>query len=83
MPALLKGSALNASARLPKAWLANIAKASGQEMGPEEIDAMVEMATGTGFARVEGDFLTSSLMVKDGKMNLNGVVKPLPMGFGE
>ena len=83
MPALLKGSALNASARLPKAWLANIAKASGQEMGPEEIDAMVEMATGTGYARVEGDFLTSNLQVKDGKMNLNGVVKPLPMGFGE
>ena len=83
MPALLKGSALNASARLPKAWLANIAKASGQEMGPEEIDAMVEMATGTGFARVEGDFLTSNLLVKDGKMNLNGVLKPLPMGFGE
>ena len=83
MPALLKGSALNASARLPKAWLANIAKASGQEVGPEEVDAMVEMVTGMGYVRVEGDFLTSSLMVKDGKMNLNGVVKPLPMGFGE
>lgn len=82
MPVLLKGSVLNASARLPKAWMVNIAKASGQELGPEELDAMIQMASSSGYARVDGDFLTADLKVQDGQMNLNGVVKPLPMGLG-
>ena len=82
-PALLKGSNFNASARIPKAWVASLAKASGNEVEPEEMDAFVQMASGSGYVRVDGDFLTTSLKVQDGKMNLNGVVKPLPMGMGE
>ena len=82
-PALLKGAVLHASARLPKAWVASLAKASGNEVEPEEMDAFVQMASGSGYVRVDGDFLTTSLKVQDGTMNLNGVVKPLPMGMGE
>ena len=82
MPALIQGSAINASARLPKAWLANFAKASGKEVEPEHLDALVDMATGSGYVKAEGDYLTANLKVQDGKMNLNGVTKPLPMGFG-
>ena len=83
MPVLLKGAALTANARLPKAWVASLAKASGKEVEPEEMDAFVQIASGSGYVRVDGDFLTADLKVENGKMNLNGVVKPLPMGLGE
>lgn len=82
MLALVKGGALNASARLPKAWMASIAKVGGQEMDADTMDAMVQMATGSGFVVADGDFLSADLKVRDGQMNLNGEVRPLPMGLG-
>lgn len=82
MPVLLKSSALYANASLPKAWLEPLikAKSGGAEVKPEEVDAMLGMAQATGYARIEGDHLTSALKMQDGQLTLNGKAIPLPMG---
>ncbi len=82
MPALLKVSALYANASLPKAWVEPLIKArSGDaEVKPEDVDAMLGMAQATGYARIEGDHLTSALRMQDGQLTLNGKAIPLPMG---
>lgn len=77
--ALLKTSMLSANARIPKAWLPSISKAvTGNEMKPEEIDAMVNMAQSGGYAKVEGDNIVSALVYEKGEAKLNGKAVPVP-----
>ena len=83
MPALLKTSALHANASLPKGWLEPLLKArsGGAEVQPGEVDAMLGMAQATGYARIEGDHLTSAFKMQDGQVTLNGKPIALPMGM--
>lgn len=79
--ALIKGSMLNASARLPKAWIAPIAEAAGKkDMKSEDMDAMIGMAQAAGFLRQEGDNLTSVVKMEAGQVKLNGKSIDLPKG---
>src|SRR2546427_1419939 len=68
MPALLKTSALQANASLPKAWLEPLLKASGKpDVSAEDVEGMLGMAQATGYARLEGDKLVSALKMQDRK----------------
>lgn len=81
MPALLKTSALQASASLPKAWLEPMMKASGKpDVSAEDVEGMLGMAQATGYARLEGDKLVSSFKMQGGQTTLNGKPIALPMG---
>ncbi|MDA8447154.1 YdgA family protein [Paracidovorax valerianellae] len=78
---LIKGSTLNASMRLPKAWLPPIAQAVGQkEMKAEDMDAMIGMAQAAGYLRQESDNLVSVLKMEAGQVKLNGKAIDLPKG---
>ena len=77
--ALLNTSKLSANARIPKAWLPSIAKTvMGNDMKPEEIDAMVNMAQSGGYAQVEGNTLVSALVYEKGQAKLNGQAIAVP-----
>ncbi|AOV01159.1 MULTISPECIES: YdgA family protein [Delftia] len=81
MPALLKTSALQANASLPKAWLEPLIKASGKpDVSAEDVEGMLGMAQATGYARLEGDKLVSALKMQAGQVTLNGKPIALPMG---
>jgi uncharacterized protein YdgA (DUF945 family) len=81
MPALLKTSALQANASLPKAWLEPLLKASGKpDVSAEDVEGMLGMAQATGYARLEGDKLVSALKMQAGQVTLNGKPIALPMG---
>lgn len=78
---LIKGSMLNASVRVPKAWLPPIAEAVGKkDMKSEDMDAMIGMAQAAGFLRQEGDSLTSVVKMEAGQVKLNGKAIDLPKG---
>ena len=76
---LLKNAIFHADARLPKAWLPQLAKAAGhEEFKSEDVDGMIGMAHAAGYVRQEGDNLTSSLKMEGGQAKLNGRVMDLP-----
>ncbi|GKT25262.1 DUF945 family protein [Acidovorax sp. SUPP3334] len=78
---LIKGSTLNASMRLPKAWLPPIAQAVGQkDMKSEDMDAMIGMAQAAGYVRQESDNLVSVVKMESGQVKLNGKGIDLPKG---
>lgn len=78
-PVLLKNSVLHANARLPKAWLPQLAKAAGQEeFKSDDMDALIGMAQAAGYLRQEGDNLISTLKMEAGQAKLNGKVMDLP-----
>ena len=80
MPALLQGTLLHADARLPKAWLAPLLQATGKpEVTADDVQGMVGMAQASGYARLEGEHLTSALKIEGGQMSLNGKPMALPM----
>lgn len=80
MPALLQGTLLHANARLPKAWLAPLLQATGKpEVTADDVEGMVGMAQASGYARLEGEHLTSALKIEGGQMTLNGKPMALPM----
>lgn len=79
-PALLQGSLLHGSMRLPKAWLPRMAIAMGQEdMAVDEIDALLGMAQAQGFVQQDGDHLASAVRMESGQLQLNGKALDLPM----
>ncbi|WP_027017273.1 YdgA family protein [Comamonas composti] len=81
MPVLVQSGVLHANASLPKSWIGPIMKSTGQdEVAPEEIEAMLGMAEASGYAKLEGENLTSSFRMQGGKMELNGKQMPLPFG---
>ncbi|MGE8319921.1 MAG: YdgA family protein [Comamonas sp.] len=81
LPALLQTSAVQANARLPKAWIAPMLKASGNaEATDQDAQAMVEMAEKMGYGKAEGDFLTSAFSLNAGQATLNGKPFRLPAG---
>lgn len=81
-PALMKTSTLQASARLPKAWMLPLAHATGRPQATErDVDAMLGMAQSSGYVRQEGEFVTSTVQLQSGQLNLNGKTMPLPPGL--
>lgn len=82
MPALVNGTVVHADARLPKAWLEILLKArsGGAEVAPEEVEAMLGMVQSTGYARLEGDYLTSAFKMQGGQITLNGKAMASPLG---
>jgi len=82
MPALMKSSVLQASARMPKAWMLPLAHATGRPQATDrDVDAMLRMAQSSGYVRQEGEFVTSTVQLESGQLNLNGKTMPLPPGL--
>jgi uncharacterized protein YdgA (DUF945 family) len=83
VPTLLKVSSLHADARLPKAWIKPVlqAKSGGAEVQPEEVEGVLGMALGTGYARMDGEHLVSSFKMQGGQMTLNGKPMAVPAGL--
>lgn len=78
-PALLKHSALDASVRLPKAWIPLIAEAVGKPVpAPDELNALLGMAQAQGFLTQETDHIASSVQVDAGQVRLNGKTMQMP-----
>ncbi len=77
--ALLQHSVLDASVRLPKAWIPLIAEAAGKPVpAPDEVNALLGMAQAQGFLSQETDHIVSSVQVEAGKVRLNGKAIQMP-----
>ncbi|AVP57634.1 YdgA family protein [Pulveribacter suum] len=82
LPALMQGGALNASLRLPKAWLSPLLQAGGKPaMDDDELQGMLAMAQAVGYVRTEGEQIASDLALQGGQWTLNGrtVASPLDL----
>lgn len=81
--ALLKVGTFDVSAKLPKAWLVEIAEqVMGQKPEQAQIDAMVGMGEAQGFLVQQEKYLTSKLRIAAGRLELNGKEMPMPMPLG-
>lgn len=81
LPALLQTSAVQANARVPKAWIAPLLKAGGNpNASDEDVQAMVDMAEQTGYGKADGDHLVSAFSLQAGQATLNGRPFRLPLG---
>lgn len=78
-PALMKHSVLDASVRLPKAWIPLMAEAAGKPVpAPDEVNALLGMAQAQGFLTQETDHIASSVKVEAGEVRLNGKTIQMP-----
>ena len=75
----MKHSVLDASVRLPKAWIPLMAEAAGKPVpAPDEVNALLGMAQAQGFLTQETDHIASSVKVEAGEVRLNGKTIQMP-----
>ncbi len=73
LPALLQGGALNASMQMPKAWIGPLLGATGKPVpSDQELQQLLAAAASTGYVRLEGEKISSSVALQGGQWTLNG-----------
>ena len=79
--ALLSQAQIDATLRLPKAWLPPLAKLMAQpEVGAEDLSKLAEGLVAQGWLRLEGETYLANGALREGRMQLNG--RPFMGGLG-